>query len=1575
MPKDVDVVMPMVSRRPFDESRGFLSKGIAWSVGILHAGGVEKQKIRSSSGVAKCFGALLLIAFLLFPNPADAGLPAGVVWERVDLKRGHQANDLVETAGAVVAVGNEGAIWRTADRENWKVEKSGTTDALLAVAEGNGVLVATGVGGLILRSSTPGTWTVEISGVTTNLESIAYGGGMFAAVGKGGKMVCSTDGRRWVPWATDVTKNLHDVTWDGSSFIIVGDNGTALSASPGGTFTPLANTPGTITHFDRIAKGSNGSFVGPGYYVSTSSVWAWHGDLNFNDVATGAGVFVGVSDAGVISTSENGTQWTPVLTASLENFRSVIWTGTEFIAITDSGRLAISPDGYRWKMPGFFRQYSSGCWDGVQYVLVGNGGAMATSPDGKWWTAERNPRVNNLKSAASGGGMVVAVGEGSCILSSSDGHNWQDRSLPCSWSLLDVHWSGSAFWAVGVDGIILTSANGLDWTISAPGSMGAAVWDGSRYLAFSGKNVIQSTDGNQWTPVSTTSAAFPINDLIWTGAQYIAVGDSSTLLRSTDGVTWTQAVVTGTPGIPSYLSVAFSGSVLVAVADGYYARFTDGATWTKYAAEYSGMKDVLWDGSRFLAVGLSGVFHSGDGIAWQRAHYNSTQAIVSIAWNGSQYLAAGTKSSQTEGLLLSSSDGVAWTPVTAAGTRFIGVECTAGGDGVAISATGGIMRFHNNAWTAENSGLLGNAKGIVTGPDGFMALSVNSMSSKSTQQGVWNAGNQRIAAGTLGSVVSGNGRLVVSTSNAMLTSGNGLDWTSEVLVTNPSISSRTRGIWTGSQFAFVIGASVWTSATGVGWTMLGTAPGCNGLYDIEYFNGNLVLAGWASSSSASGIWNVMNGMIEPGTAWFNNMASLVTSGSQILAFGAYPSSTSNDGMSWTKGEYAPALSRSLNDVIHTPMGFFAIDGELLKSTDGRNWSKAETNLVSLPSSAMVYADGRIVAVGSNGLAASTDGITWSFTSKSDFYRDVAWGNGRYVAVSSSKTASSPDGTAWQTASQVFALESVVWTGTEFLATNASGAVLTSDDGLDWRYRVIPGAITGHAYGNGIHVASTSAGEIFKSTDLVNWTRVFKTGAGVVRVTFAGNLFFMFGSQTYRSSDGGTWTALTRMYQDMVWTGTQYVGVGSSGVIGLSTDATTWTQKATTTSQTLRAAVWTGDRIVAVGNGGAAVSSVDGNVWTSLDFSTTAILSDVVWTGSDLLALVTGGSIAHLLPSPEIPAGFSATALFSDGNVTLIADATGRIARLEATGWQESIRRSGAAQYAIAKVSSGFLACGANGNVLQSDDGLSWTSQAGWNHVIGGATAAEVFQVKSVTTGKMIGLGTQGSVLDSPDGRLWQLRVPAVTGAKVALNACVQAGADLVSVGNTGVIVRSGATGGQALLSRTKQNLLAVASAEDRLVAVGANGVILYSGSGTDVPDCYESWINAQGAPVSLSSGADDPNQDGLANLTAYLFGLDAIGTSPGTGRDVLPECVLTDEGTGIQFEIIPDRDDLQLIVERTYDLRSWSEVSRKIGSGSWGGSATVMEGPFTDGRQRFTLIDSSAPGAAAAFYRIKQNLR
>ncbi len=151
--------------------------------------------------------------------------------------------------------------------------------------------------------------------------------------------------------------------------------------------------------------------------------------------------------------------------------------------------------------------------------------------------------------------------------------------------------AGSAFLTVGEGGVVLTSADGLAWTVTDPGTIDAVVWDGHRYLAFSGRTVIESQDGNAWQPV--TQVPWPGNNsppeslmhqIIWTGQYYVAVGEKRWVLRSTDGVQWTPGLIDGYPfASADFNSIAYSGSRFVAMfkQNNEFAVSDDGLNWTR----------------------------------------------------------------------------------------------------------------------------------------------------------------------------------------------------------------------------------------------------------------------------------------------------------------------------------------------------------------------------------------------------------------------------------------------------------------------------------------------------------------------------------------------------------------------------------------------------------------------------------------------------------------------------------------------------------------------------------------------------------------------------------------------------------------------------------------------------------------------------------------------------------------------------------------------------------------------------------------------------------------------------------
>ena len=93
----------------------------------------------------------------------------------------------VSTAYVFVAVGNNGAIVRSADNGvTWAAQASGTTANLLAVSPTSSQILATGSGGAVVTSADGTTWTPRSSGTTANLTTVISGFGQYVALGQGG---------------------------------------------------------------------------------------------------------------------------------------------------------------------------------------------------------------------------------------------------------------------------------------------------------------------------------------------------------------------------------------------------------------------------------------------------------------------------------------------------------------------------------------------------------------------------------------------------------------------------------------------------------------------------------------------------------------------------------------------------------------------------------------------------------------------------------------------------------------------------------------------------------------------------------------------------------------------------------------------------------------------------------------------------------------------------------------------------------------------------------------------------------------------------------------------------------------------------------------------------------------------------------------------------------------------------------------------------------------------------------------------------------------------------------------------
>lgn len=149
-------------------------------------------------------------------------------------------------------------------------------------------------------------------------------------------------------------------------------------------------------------------------------------------------------------------------------------------------------------------------------------------------------------------------------------------------------------------------------------------------------------------------------------AQYIAVGDQGTILRSPDGVAWTLS----TSGVTVALNdVAHGGGYFVAVGQaGKILRSPNGVDWTPASSPSTrDLLAVVHHGSRFVAVGGdysvgAETLESADGLTWTRPELPAPKHLLTgLASDGVTLAAIGNYQSDLMTFAqFTWQDGVGW---------------------------------------------------------------------------------------------------------------------------------------------------------------------------------------------------------------------------------------------------------------------------------------------------------------------------------------------------------------------------------------------------------------------------------------------------------------------------------------------------------------------------------------------------------------------------------------------------------------------------------------------------------------------------------------------------------------------------------------------------------------------------------------------------------------------------------------------------------------------------------------------------------------------------------------------------
>ena len=199
------------------------------------------------------------------------------------------------------------------------------------------------------------------------------------------------------------------------------------------------------------------------------------------------------------------------------------------------------------------------------------------SANGSSWQNAGNifpTSTSRIYGAASNGDIVVAVQENGIIITSPTSvfpnipsTKWTSRTSGTTNNLYGVIWNGSKFVVNGQSGIILTSTNGIDWSIAKQSEVvaNARMFNSPDYCyAMTGQgNVIvisgltmetnqggpnqiwSSTDrGTNWSAYAV-AGNLRVADFTYDGSNYLGVGWSDKIYKSTNATTWTVSSMTG----------------------------------------------------------------------------------------------------------------------------------------------------------------------------------------------------------------------------------------------------------------------------------------------------------------------------------------------------------------------------------------------------------------------------------------------------------------------------------------------------------------------------------------------------------------------------------------------------------------------------------------------------------------------------------------------------------------------------------------------------------------------------------------------------------------------------------------------------------------------------------------------------------------------------------------------------------------------------------------------------------------------------------------------------------------------
>jgi len=872
---------------------------------------------------------------------------------------------------------NDGSVSTNANVTFGSIQDGSTyavtaSDSTCSVSNGTGTVTGADITNVNITCTPVVVSNDLIVRVNSAFGQIVYGNGKFVTIGNS-KAFSSIDGKTWTESAT-LSKPYNQLIFDGTQFVAMQANAAQIATSPDGTtWTSSVNL--SLLTATKIA-GKNGKYIA----VATNKA------LTSTDLST----------------------WTVVNLASASVPRAIAYNGSIAVVVGSSGLDYSTDDGSTWTeamSPVSSNTYTNVIWDGQQFIVVGNG-IMLTSPDGKSWISKVSASKYGQTFNIAFSNNVYVLTAGANIFVGSNLNALQKIEV----STLD---SGNAPLMYQV------AVNGDNFALT-----GTSLISGKPIIP-----AVPTPTADAWKLIMPKQTFYDLDRVVWTGSQFIAGGEFSTTLVSSDGLTWKKPIEKGTVGLISssiMSNLAEGNGAILAMNTKTNVNSTDGGDYMDNFKPNINVSDLIFHNGLFYGHNGGKAYSSSNGAFWTEVN-ESIYTVALVATKGSKTLVTDgsgqfiRRHPSASGAIQTSVDSTNWTTVSAFNGGYSGTNIGLLYDGnefLLFSETGGVYTTSDggSSWTVKSSLKVADiafdgTNYVAVGSQGLIYKGTNLTSMALASGGVdfvisdiVNTGSKLVAVGKRNNGTQG--AIKVSTDN-------GVTWTEKTIPTS-GYAAGFSGSSSGNTEAL----------TSIEWDGT-TFVAVGNLVNVLDNNGNTI------STGGSNVQNSMFVLTSQDAETWTFKDSGHSFGIYMRATGltfvldrfiAYLHSSAGTptllqstdaGTTWTDitSSLASSLSEAASSLsvqfIHDANQFVAgtSSGKIFTSSDFVTWVQG-TSTPNNGITALTYTGANYFVTTSSTIYKSADLITWStvLNTSTSFFQDIDYIANQLVAVKSTTSS-------------------------------------------------------------------------------------------------------------------------------------------------------------------------------------------------------------------------------------------------------------------------------------------------------------------------------------------------------------------------------------------------------------------------------------------------------------------------------------------------------------------------------------------------------------------------------------------